>query len=428
MKVLLKYGTAGLPIEFPESSGFVGILGPRESEPLLDPSESAARSLQEPICSPPLAQLARGKKNACIVVSDITRPVPNQLLLPPILKTLEEEGIPRSEILILIATGMHRPATKEEIFNLLGTETAQSFRIMNHCAQRRADMVEVGKVADKIPVLVNRHYVNAELKILTGFIEPHMWAGYSGGRKSILPGISAIETLEYLHGPEMVAHPKCEYGELAGNPFHEAGLEVMAMAGADFIVNVTLNTRKEVTGIFSGHPIKAHLQGCKFLSRHCLSRLVSPLDFIVTTNSGAPLDCNLYQTVKGIAGAAPVVKQGGAILIASRCQEGAGNPEYRKILEMVDSPKTFLDRVMRKEFFFPDQWCAQEMYQIVLQHEVCLYTEGLTPKEIRRYHLHPTQDLEQSISDQLKKHGPEARWAIVPDGPMVITQLLTRTE
>ena len=303
MKVILKYGSEGLPIEFPESSGFAGILEPRESKPLSDPRESVARSLQEPICSPPLAELARGKKSACIVVSDITRPVPNQLLLLPILETLVGAGIPRSKILILIATGMHRPATEDEIVNLVGMETAQSFRIMNHFAQRRDDMFEVGKVADKIPVLVNRHYVNAELKILTGFIEPHLWAGYSG----ILPGISAIETLKHMHSPEMVAHPKCKYGELSGNPFNEAGLEVMVMAGADFIANVTLNTRKEVTGIFSGHPVKAHSQGCEFLSRHCRHELAAPLDFIVTTNSGAPLDCNLYQTVKGIAGAAPVV-------------------------------------------------------------------------------------------------------------------------
>jgi nickel-dependent lactate racemase len=427
MKVILKYGTAGLPIEFPESSGFVGILEPSESEPLIDPRRSAARSLQEPICSPPLAQLARGKKSACIVVSDITRPVPNQLLLLPILETLVGAGIPRSKILILIATGMHRPATEDEIVNLVGMETAQSFRIMNHFAQRRDDMFEVGKVADKIPVLVNRHYVNAELKILTGFIEPHLWAGYSGGRKSILPGISAIETLKHMHSPEMVAHPKCKYGELSGNPFHEAGLEVMAMAGADFIVNVTLNTRKEVTGLFSGHPVTAHLQGCEFLSRHCLCELASPLDFIVTTNSGAPLDCNLYQTVKGISGAAPVVKPRGDILIASRCQEGAGNPEYREILEMIDSPQMFLGRLMRKEFFFPDQWCAQEMCQIIMEHEVWLYTEGLTPAEVQRYHLHPTDDIEQSIRDQLKKHGPKAYWAIIPDGPMAITKLLTST-
>ena len=424
MKAILKYGAEGLPIEFPESSGFVGILEPHEPEPLSDPKEHVARSLQEPICSPPLAEIARGKKSACIVVSDITRPVPNQLLLLPILKILQTEGIPLSEIVILIATGMHRSATEEEIVNLVGIETAQSFRIVNHVAQRRDDMVEVGKVADNIPVLVNRHYVNAELKILTGFIEPHMWAGYSGGRKSILPGISAIETLKHMHGPEMVAHPQCAYGELAGNPFHEAGLEVMAMAGADFIVNVTLNTRKEVTGVFTGHPVTAHLQGCEFLSRHCLCELASPLDFIVTTNSGVPLDCNLYQTVKGIAGAAPVVKPGGTILIASRCQEGAGNPEYRKILEMIDSPQMFLDRLMRKEFFIPDQWCAQEMCQIFMEHEVWLYTEGLTPAEVQRYHLHPTNDLEQSIRDQLKKHGPEARWAIIPDGPMVITKIL----
>ena len=263
-------------------------------------------------------------------------------------------------------------------------------------------------------------YVESDLKILTGFIEPHMWAGYSGGRKSLLPGISSVDTLQYMHGPEMVAHAKTVYGQLDGNPFHEAGLQVMEMAGADFITNVTLNTRKEVTGVFSGHPVQAHRQGCDFLSEHCVRELDAPLDFIVTSNAGAPLDCNLYQTVKGITGAATAVKIGGDILIASQCMEGAGSPEYREILDMVDSPRAFLNRVMQKEFFIPDQWCAQETYQVVKDRRVWIYTEGFSAEELERYHFRPVADVAAGIRGLLDKHGPEARWAIVPDGPMVI--------
>jgi nickel-dependent lactate racemase len=426
MKIILKYGAEGIPLEIEETPGFVGILQPSESEPIKDPMAEIEKSLWKPIESKPLAEIARGKKNACIVISDITRPVPNTLILPPLLKTIEAEGVPRSEITILISTGIHRPSTKEEHVRLVGQEIAEHYRIVDHLSKNREDMADVGKILGEVPALVNRLYVEADLKILTGFIEPHMWAGYSGGRKSILPGISSVETLQFMHGPEMIAHPNTEYGELEGNLFHKAGLEIMEKAGADFIVNVTLNTRKEVTGIFSGHPVEAHLRGCSFLAQHCVRELDAPLDFIVTANSGAPLDCNFYQTVKGITGAATVVRPGGDIIIASRCAEGAGSPEYKKILEMVDSPGAFLSRLMRKEFFIPDQWCAQETYQVLMDRNVWIYTEGLSREEIKRYHLHPVDALEEMILTLLTKHGRKARWAVVPDGPMVILKIAAK--
>lgn len=423
MRVLLKYGTEGLGLEVPETPGFVGVLAPSEPPALPDPAGEVARGLREPIASPPLIDLARGKGSACIVVSDGTRPVPNPLLLPPILRALEAVGVPPSEIVILVATGMHRPSTSEERARLVGSGVARSYRVVDHLSRNRADMVEVGTIGGKVPALVNRHYVEAELKVLTGFIEPHMWAGYSGGRKSILPGISSLDTLQHMHGPDMVAHPGCEPGQLEGNPFHEAGLEVMALAGAHFVVNVTLNTLKEVTGVFSGHPVDAHLAGCRFLAQHCVRELDQPLDFIVTTNAGAPLDCNLYQTAKGISAAAAAVKAGGDILIASRCLEGAGSPEYRGILETVDSPRAFLNRLMQKEFFVPDQWCAQETCQVLIDRGVWVYSEGFTPEELARYHFRPVRDLAAALEALLERHGAGSRWAVVPDGPMVILRV-----
>jgi nickel-dependent lactate racemase len=423
MLVTLKYGTEGLPVEIEETPGFVGVLAPSEAPPLEDPRGAVAASLAKPIACGPLAALARGRRSACVVISDVTRPVPNPVLLPPILEILEAAGVPRDRILILVATGMHRASTEEERARLVGPEVASRYAVVDHLSKAREEMVEVGRIGGAVPALVNRRYVEADCKVLTGFIEPHMWAGYSGGRKSVLPGISSIETLQYMHGPEMVAHPGCAYGRLDGNPFHEAGLEVLGLAGADFVVNVTLDTQKRVTGVFSGHPVTAHLEGCAFLSRHCVRELDAPLDFIVTTNAGAPLDCNLYQTVKGITGAAPAVKAGGDILVASRCVEGAGSPEYRKILEMVDSPRAFLNRVMQKEFFIPDQWCAQETYQVIVERTVHVYTEGFSPEELERFHFRPVRDVGAGIRALLGKHGPRARWAVVPDGPMVILRV-----
>jgi nickel-dependent lactate racemase len=420
MRVTLKYGTAGLPLEIQETPGFVGVLTPSEPEPLADPAAAVERGLTAPLNSQPLGEIARGRGSACVVISDSTRPVPNTLLLPPILQTLVAAGVPREQTLILVATGIHRASTPEEVVRLVGPEIAREYRVVDHDSRARAEMVEVGKIRDAVPALVNRRYVEAELKILAGFIEPHMWAGYSGGRKSILPGISSLETLQFMHGPEMVAHPDTAYGKLDGNPFHEAGLEVMALAGAEFVVNVTLDTGKRVTGVFCGDPVTAHRRGCDFLGEHCVRELDAPLDFIVTTNAGAPLDCNLYQTVKGITGAAPAVRPGGDILIASQCPEGAGSPEYRKILEMVDTPAAFLERVMAKAFFVPDQWCAQETYQVMKDRRVWIYTEGLPAAELERYHFRPVAEVAGGVRDLLARHGPAARWAVVPDGPMLI--------
>ena len=423
MKVTLKYGKEGIPLEIEETPGFVGIITPSDPETIKDPLARSEESYWEPIESKPLAEIAKGKKNACVVISDITRPVPNTLILPPLLKIIEAAGVPRSEITILIATGIHRPSNDEERIRLVGPDIAKLYNVVDHFSKNHEDMIEVGKIQGKVPARVNRLYVKADLKILSGFIEPHMWAGYSGGRKSILPGISSIDTLEFMHGPEMIAHPNTEYGLLEGNLFHESGLEIMEKAGVDFIVNVTLNTKKEVTGIFSGHPVKAHLLGCDFLAQHCVREVDSPLDFIVTTNSGAPLDLNFYQTAKGITGAATAVKSKGDIIIASCCNEGAGSPEYKEILEMVDSPSSFVCRIMQKEFFIPDQWCAQETYQVLLDKDVWIYTDGLSAEDVQRYHMHPVKSIPATIKTLLAKHGQNARWAVVPDGPMVILRV-----
>jgi lactate racemase len=426
LSTFLKYGTTGLSIKCPVTPGFCGIIEGRQQAALNNPAARIAESLAKPINSDALADIAKGRKNVCIVISDATRPAPSWMMLPPILDVLENVGIERRSVKILIATGMHRPSTPEERTFLVGPSIDGTYAVIDHTPSDLNNLVDIGILSGAVPALVNRTYVEADLKILTGFIEPHMWAGFSGGRKSILPGISGAETLRYMHGPAMISHPSCEYGVLEGNPFHKTGLEVLHKAGADFLVNVTLNKNNETTGVFSGDPEAAHLEGCAFLSRLCCVDFDEALDFIVTTNAGSPLDCNLYQTVKGITGAATVVRNGGDIVIASQCAEGAGSAEYRHILEMVDSPSSFLHRLTAGEFFIPDQWCAQEMYQVISKINVWVHADGLTDEEIHRYHLHPIQSIEKGIDSLLKKHGPAARWAVVPEGPMVILGLKKR--
>jgi lactate racemase len=422
IRALLKYGTGGLPFEYPRTPGFVGVLSGKTQNALPQPDAAVAASLVDPIDAQPLLAVSQGKKSACIVVSDSTRPVPTWRLLPPILDVLTKAGLSRDRVAILIATGMHRPSTAEERRKIVGSAIVDTFPVVDHDSRNLADLVEIGCLEGRIPVSVNRRYIEADLKILTGFIEPHMWAGFSGGRKSILPGISGVETVKFMHGPAMIAHPSCEYGLLEGNPFHEAGLQIMARTGADFIVNVTLNENREITGVFSGNPITAHREGCQFLSEACSCNVAEPLDFIVTTNAGAPLDCNLYQTVKGITGAAAVVKKQGDIVIASQCREGVGSEDYKRVLGMVDSPAEFLCRLKAGDFFIPDQWCAQEMYQVIAEKDVWICTDGLSAGEVGTYHLRYAPSLKACVDRLLAKHGDAARWAIIPDGPMVIVK------
>ena len=424
MQVRLAYGREGLLLEYPETPNFQGVLYPDRVTPLERPAESLRDALAEPIASGPLRDRAAGRRNAVIVISDITRPVPNQLLLPGILEELSRAGLSEEDITILIATGIHRPNEGDELTQLVGKDIADRYRVINHFSKEQDDMVQVGTVGEGVPAYVNRHYVESDLKILTGFIEPHMWAGFSGGRKSILPGISSAETLKYMHGPEMVAHPRTVYGVLEGNPFHEAGLEIMAQAGADFIVNVTLDTEKQVTGVFAGDPVEAHLRGVDFLSRHCVKTLSEPLDFVITTNAGAPLDCNLYQSSKGLSGVSGATRPGGVILMASACPEGFGSDEYLEVFEKyADSPQGFIEKILNKEFFVLDQWCAQETYQVRLKNEIWLHTDGIDSATLEKYHFTPVARLETALDQLLERFGREARWAIVPDGPMLILRV-----
>ena len=422
-RIELKYGTSGLPVALPETAGFVGIITPADRPVLADPAVAVEQSLVTPIDSPPLRAIASKRANAVIVISDVTRPVPNRLLLPPIIAELRAAGIGENDITILIATGIHRPNEGDELIGLVGEEIAGRYRIENHFSTRETDLVQVGTVMGKVPVSVNRRYVEADVKILTGFIEPHMWAGYSGGRKSILPGISSLKTLEYMHGPEMIAHPDVVYGKLSGNPFHEAGLKIMENVGADFIVNVTLNTGKQVTGVYSGHPVHAHLSGCRELEPFNTTVLDQPLDFVVTTNAGSPLDVNLYQSSKGIAGVAPVVKPGGDIVIASRCNEGLGSPEFVLAMNEFRDPDDWIERATRREFCYADQWCAQEIFKWRRDRTIHLYCEGVDAPTITRYGLSPCHSIEDTVAQLLDKHGMDARWAVVPDGPYVILRL-----
>src|SRR5947208_1584862 len=264
MRITLDYGRTGLDVDLPEDR-LVGPLAIRPAAPLPDPGAALLQALAEPIGSRPLAEVARGRKNACVLVCDITRPVPNRLILPHLLRTLEAQGVARRDILILVATGLHRPNEGAELEELVGPEIAANYRVENHHGKVLEEHDYLGETPNGVPVYLDSRYVRADLKITTGLIEPHLMAGYSGGRKVICPGIAALETVKVWHGPRFLEHPKADCGFLEGNPVHEENTRIAQMAGCDFIVNVTIDAERQITSLVAGDMEQAFLEGVKFI-------------------------------------------------------------------------------------------------------------------------------------------------------------------
>ncbi len=395
----------------------VRILEAAAVAPLPDPAGAVRRALAEPIDSPPLKELARGKGDACVVISDFTRPVPNRLILPPLLAELEEAGIPREKITILIATGMHRPNLGRELIDLVGREIAESYRIVNHHCREPNEVRKVGEI-DGAPIEINVNYLDAELKVLTGLIEPHMYAGYSGGRKAILPGVSSYTTMKFMHSFAMIDHPRVKNCVLDGNPFHQAGLKVAGLVGVDFILNVVINRRRELAGVFAGHYETAHLAGCEMVRRHSVVELAEPVDLVITSGGGFPLDATFYQVSKGLTIARDMLKPGGTILALAECREGLGGPEFSQVMRSGLSPQEFFDHYRLPDNFVIDQWCAQTIYQ-ALAHagRVFVYSANLSAEDLSAMGMTKIDDVQETVDELLDRCETAVA---VPDGPYVV--------
>jgi len=422
MKLTLDYGRTGLRIEVPDKN-LARVLSMKPVRPIKDPGQELEKALSSPIASPPLAQLARAKQSACVVICDITRPVPNKILLPPILKTLEQNGISRNNITILIATGIHRPNLDEELIRLVGEEIASGYRVVNHYARKPETHRYLGKTSRGTDVYVDATYMNADLKITTGFIEPHLMAGFSGGRKLICPGIAGLDTVKVMHGPKILEHPNAREGVIQGNPFHQESLEIAQMAGMDFIVNVALNENKEITGIFAGDMEKAHAQGVAFVREHVADRVDEPVDIVITTSAGYPLDATFYQAIKGLTAALPIVKEGGTIILAAACQEGLGSPEFSQLVRETEDMDRFMQNILRDDYFVIDQWQFEEFAKVLRKTDVCLFSEGIPAEDKRRLPATVVDSVEDGIELALERHGDNARIAVIPKGPYILAEL-----
>ena len=419
MKITLDYGRTGLDVTLPDDR-LVGPLAIRPAAPLAHPQAALVAALANPIGTPPLAEIARGRKNACILVCDITRPVPNRLILPPMLRILEEQGFRREDILILVATGLHRPNEGAELEELVGPEVARRYRCENHHGKAKEEHDYLGETPNGVPVWIDSRYVRADLKITTGLIEPHLMAGYSGGRKLICPGIAGLETVKVWHGPRFLEHPRADCGVVEGNPVHAENTRIALMAGCDFIVNVCIDGARNVTWVGAGDMIQAWQEGVRFVEQVVKTAVPKPCDVVVTSCAGYPLDTTWYQAIKGLTGALPIVKQGGTIVLAVSLTEGVGSPEFQHLLADNPDLKAFKQRILGGDYFVLDQWQLEELAKVVERCKVKVVSDGLPPEALRRCHAEPAASVEQAVADSLAEYGPRARVAVIPKGPYVL--------
>lgn len=415
MDVMLAYGKNGLSINVPEQTR---IVEPNFLELPENDHELVLQALRNPIGTKPLKEMVKSTDKVVIVISDITRPTPNHKLVPWILEELPH--VPLENVSIINGLGTHRDQTREELVEMLGETIVDSVRIINHHCHEKAELTHLGTSSFGCNVYLNKEYVEADFKIVTGFIEPHFFAGFSGGPKGIMPGIAGIETILTFHNARMIGDPMATWGILDKNPLQEMTREVNNFCKPDFLLNVALNGNKEITNVFAGELTEAHAVGCAYVKEHAMIKCAERYDVVITTNAGYPLDQNLYQAVKGMDAARMIVKQGGTIICAAECSEGM--PEHGnfvKILQMRESPKELLEMINDPSFRMFDQWEAQRLAMIQEWAEVYVYST-LPEESIKIAMLTQTKDIEQTLKELSGKYGEKMSIAVLPFGPLTI--------
>ena len=421
MNITLRYGRFGLPIQISDDLD-VTVLHMNPLPPLENEADEIEKSLISPIDSQPLSVLARGRESACVVISDVTRPVPNQKILTPMLQILQDSGIAREKITILNATGLHRPNEGAELEEMIGAEIKENFRVVNHDARNRSTHTAIGDVPlglsdDLAQVDIDNAYLQSDLKITTGLIEPHFMAGYSGGRKLVCPGIASAETIMQFHSPRMIGDPNSRAGNLLENPVHAMSRAVAGKVGVDFICNVTLDEARRITGVWSGDLDAAHQSGISHVDRQTKVPC-EPAEIVITTVAGYPLDTTLYQAVKGMVGALPAIKPGGTMIVAASLSEGIGSAEFSEMCLSLESVDQFMDKIMSSPVVI-DQWQLQEMMQVLRKCNVVIVSDGIAPETLKRCLLTPMVSIEEALKAALKTHGNSAKINVIPEGPYV---------
>ncbi|WP_263382339.1 nickel-dependent lactate racemase [Granulicella arctica] len=421
MELRFAFGKEGITVSLPVGPHYE-VIESRSALPLGDVSRALNQALDHPIGCPSLAVLAAGKKTAAISVCDITRPAPNWLTLPPLLRRLHNAGIPVDGVTILIATGLHRAATRQEIVSILGPEIAATYRIINHDARAMADHRSLGKTKRGTPIFIDERFMAADLHITLGFIEQHLMLGFSGGRKLVAPGLAAQETIKVIHSPKFMREPMATEGSITENPLHEELLEIAGIARHDFMLDVTLTQTRDISGVFAGSPVQAHAAGVDFLRKTSLEKLTSLADVVITSAAGHPLDLTFYQAIKGLTSAAHLVKPGGRILTIGECSEGVGSPEFVHKLATFSGYENYLEEI-RQAPVVVDQWQLEKLALTGLTHDLLFYTPNIGRESLGALANRSFVTLPEAIAAALMDLPPDARVALVPEGPYVFARI-----
>jgi lactate racemase len=416
----LDYGVDGLAVELPDER--ITVIEPFFRPAVADSHAALLAALRAPTGSRPVRELVRGGQKVAISVCDVTRAQPRRETLEALIEELPQ--VRPEDVTILIATGTHRTNTPAELEKMLGVDIARRYRVVNHDSRDNASLEYFGKTSTGVPIHLNREWLAADVRITTGFVEPHFFAGFSGGPKMVAPGLAGLETVLILHDARRIGHPNATWGVTEGNPIHDDVREIAKMVGVHFAVDVTLNRDQKITAVFAGDLFAEHRAACQAAKRDAMQAVEAPFDVVLTTNSGFPLDQNLYQAVKGMSAAAKVVKPGGTIVCAAECRDGLpSHGSYGQVLASQPSPEKLLAMINSPGYSVPDQWQVQIQAQIQMKAKVFVKTRGLEPEAIRAAHFHPTDNVMETVCGALQAAGRDATLCVLPQGPQTIPYL-----
>jgi nickel-dependent lactate racemase len=423
VKVRLAYGSTGLDIEVARDR--TTVVEPTHHRGVSDPRAALRRALRFPVSGPPLRDRVKPGQTVAISACDGTRPQPRQLMIPVILEELD--GITNlTDVVVLVATGTHRGNDDAELREMFGDAVVDSVRVVNHDARDEGQLAFAGTFGAGVPTWLNRAWLEADVRITTGFVEPHFFAGFSGGPKLVAPGLAGLQTVLVLHDAARIGDPRATWGITRGNPVHDDVRAIAAGTGITFALDVVLNREKEIVAAFGGDLLPMHAAACAAARQTAMRPVPARFDVVITTNSGFPLDQNLYQSVKGMSAAHQVVKPGGVILCAAECRDGfPDHGSYRQVLASAASPRALTDTIKARSVTVPDQWQVQIQAQIQASSRVVMHTSYLSDADLAAAHLEQTSDISATAAEALAAAGPDARLCVLPEGPQTIPYVKT---
>ncbi|MHA1678423.1 MAG: nickel-dependent lactate racemase [Promethearchaeota archaeon] len=426
MKVKLDYGKNGLMVDI-DPSLKVDIFKAKNLNPLENLGLEIQRAIDNPIHSKNLREIIKSKSeinNVCIVVSDATRPVPSYLILESLIPKLNEYGIDNEKITILIATGLHRKSQEEELDRILGPKIKNKIKHVDHCAKDENSLKYLGKTKENIPIWINKLYCESDLKILTGYVEPHFFFGFSGGAKSIVPGIAGVNTILENHSARNIASPHARFGIFKKNPLAENSREIVELVGVDFTVNVCINSNHEIIKVAAGSLEQVHDELINFQLKNVFKKITQPYDVVICGNGGYPLDLNLYQAVKSMAIGELAVKEGGTIISVNECIDGigVGQDDFKKLLFSGLEPSKLYQKIINGEIKVPDQWEIQILARILMKAEI-IVVSSLKPEDLGNIGLKHANSVEEALHEASLKHGNDMRVLVLPNGPLILPKL-----